>query len=52
MRPSGPDKDHPRTIRTKTAPDQGRRGLQRGECLDLALLALVMAGGWLLALHG
>ena len=52
MRPSSPDKDHPRIIPGKGAPDHGRRGLQRCECVALALLALVMAGGWLLALHG
>ena len=52
MRPSGLDKDHPRTTRSKSAPNQRRRGLQRCEYLALALLALVMAGGWLLALHG
>jgi hypothetical protein len=52
MRPSGTDKAQPRTTPTRTNHAPGRRGLQRGEGLALALLTLVMAGGWLLALHG
>ena len=52
MRASDTDKDHPRTAPTNTEPAHRRRGLQRGECLALALLAAVMTGGWLLALHG
>ncbi|MDX5382427.1 MAG: hypothetical protein LPJ92_05370 [Rhodobacterales bacterium] len=52
MRASDTDKDHPRPAPPKTAPAHRRRGPQRGECLALALLAVVMTGGWLLALHG
>ncbi len=52
MQPSGTDKADPQTTPTGAYHTRRRRGLQRGECLALALLTLVMAGGWLLALHG
>ncbi|HSG55394.1 MAG TPA: hypothetical protein VLA45_08055 [Paracoccaceae bacterium] len=52
MRQTSTDNDHPDPARAKPAQAKGPRGLQRGEILSLALLALLMAAGWVLALHG
>lgn len=52
MRQTSTDNDHPDPARATPAQAKAPRGLQRGEVLSLALLALLMAAGWVLALHG